>query len=62
MNKEPVIANVAESKLIIPHIGITLRVLLAAANNANPDQHVWRLIYKNTDIGRIKIKTSNADV
>jgi broad specificity phosphatase PhoE len=62
MTKQPVIADVSSSTLTIPHIGVTLRVLLAAANNANPQQSHWGITYKNVNIGTVKIKTNATNV
>jgi hypothetical protein len=56
--KELILANIVDHSLSIPHIGITLRVLLSAANDADPTHRQWRILYKDVCIGSIKIKTN----
>lgn len=44
--------------LIVPHIGLTLRVLLAVAAEGyklNP-RRTWKIVYKDTVIGSVRIK------
>lgn len=49
-----------QSCLHVPHIGITLRVLLAVAAEAykTTPKRTWRVMYKNTPIGSVRIKSS----
>ena len=57
--KAPVIADYEKGELEVPHLGVTLRTLLAAAFNAakqRPLKRVWILRYKTAEIGRIKIQ------
>ena len=53
--------DVAEATLDIPDIGVTIRTLLACASEGyklNP-KRVWKIRYKNTIVGSVRIKTHN---
>lgn len=57
--KAPVVADYEKGELEVPHLGVTLRTLLAAASNAaknRPLKRSWILRYKTAEIGRIKIQ------
>lgn len=57
--KAPVVADYEKGELEVPHLGVTLRTLLAAAANAakhRPTKRTWVLRYKTAEIGRIKIQ------
>ncbi|MFC7409477.1 hypothetical protein [Hydrogenophaga atypica] len=55
-------ADYEEGTLQVPHLGITLRVLLAAASNACEGKKIkrnWNLWYNNAKIGTVRIKTQD---
>lgn len=56
MSRHPV--TVTEDGVIqIPHIGITLRVLLdAAASSAQPDRRRYRIQLKGSTIGEVRVR------
>lgn len=56
--KQEVIIDAENAALILPHIGITYRVLLAVAADAykqNP-RRTWKLVYGTVVIGSVRIK------
>ena len=56
--KAPIIPDYENGELEVPHLGITLRTLLAAAAEAAKyaPKRTWNLRYKDAEIGRIRIK------
>lgn len=57
--KAPVVADYDKGELEVPHLGVTLRTLLAAAADAaknRPTKRTWILRYKTAEIGRVKIQ------
>lgn len=57
MSEPRVIVDAENFILYVQHIGYTLRTLLAAASNANTGRRVWRVSYKGTIIGSVRLKT-----
>lgn len=56
---ETIFVDYHNKTLIIPHLGITMRSMMAAAANGNEGQvfqRNWTLVYKDMDVGRIKLK------
>ena len=53
---DDVTVDTAEGVMDIPHIGITLRTLLAVAANTKVRRRVWKVRYKGTVIGSVRIK------
>lgn len=51
--------EVVDGVILIPHLGITLRTLLATASNQNlvdeTRRRKWRLSYKDCIIGNIRV-------
>ena len=57
--KAPVVPNYETAELEVPHLGITLRTLLAVAAEASkqrPLKRKWVIRYKTAEIGSIRIK------
>lgn len=55
---EKVTIDAETCSLVVPHIGLTLRVLLAVAAEGykqNP-RRTWKIVYKDTVIGSVRIK------
>ena len=57
-----IIPNSKDFTLDIPHLGITLRSIMGAADAAAREmptyQRRWKLIYKNAAIGSIQLASS----
>lgn len=54
-----VLADYDNKTLTLPHLGITLRVMMAAAANANEGREFknrWNLVYKDQDVGMVRLK------
>ena len=52
--------NAEEATLVVPHLGMTTRTLMAAAAEGyktNP-KRIWKVSYKNTIIGNVRLKTN----
>jgi len=56
-----VTVNTLEGALYVPHIGISLRTLLAVAsdNYKFTRRRTWKVIYANTVIGNVRIKDTH---
>lgn len=57
----PVLADPVSHTVTIPHIGMTLRSLLSVAANCDPNHRKWRIVYRATVIGELRIKTFNSE-
>ena len=57
--KEPIVADLAQKRLIVPHLGITFRVLLATAAENSPvgTRPTWKIVFQDTVIGSVRPKT-----
>lgn len=53
---DDVTVDTHEGVMDVPHIGITLRTLLAVAANTKVRRRVWKVRYKGTIIGSVRIK------
>lgn len=56
--RERIEVDADSKKLFVPHLGMTLRVLLGAASahqgdSTNPE---WTIVYKNVTIGNLRLK------
>jgi hypothetical protein len=58
MNKPLVLVDAETAVLYVPHIGITLRTLLATAALTGIDKRNWKISYKGVIIGSIRIKNN----
>lgn len=55
--REEVKVNVQERTIAVPHLGITLRVMLGAAAAATEaPEGSWTLLYRRKKIGTIELK------
>ena len=61
MNKAPIQVDITNGLLHVDHLGYTLRVLLAAASNANTKRRTWQIVYKHVTIGSIRISDLKKD-
>jgi hypothetical protein len=52
--------DLEEGKLIVPDIGVTLRTLLAVAAKGYDatKRRSWKVVYKSTVIGSVRVKTN----
>jgi hypothetical protein len=59
--KAPIEVDITNGLLHVDHLGYTLRVLLAAANNVNTKRRTWQIVYKHVTIGSIRISDLKKD-
>lgn len=50
--------NAETGTVDVPDLGVTLRTILGAAAKCDPKRRVWKVTYKEVEIGSIRIKSS----
>jgi hypothetical protein len=53
---EPIVADIRDQTLTVPHLGVTLRTILGATVAAGSKVRRWSIVYKGAYIGTIKIQ------